>query len=185
VVKGALGDRPVVIKRYNIKNWRHAIGRSLRSTRAEHSWRMAHLLEIMGIDSLRPVALLERRRGPLRGTAYFISTWIDAPDLLSLGTQRALDDAELLALDSLLRQMATARISHGDFKANNLLVRADRMAIIDLDSMRRHASASSFRQAFERDLKRLLRNWTNADPTFAQVARIVDARIAGLPSNSR
>jgi Ser/Thr protein kinase RdoA (MazF antagonist) len=101
---------------------------------------MAHLLEILGIDGLRPVALLERRRGPLRGIAWFVSTWIDAPDLLSVGMQRKLCEAELAALDTLLRQMLAARLSHGDFKANNLLLRDDRLAIIDLDSMRPHDS---------------------------------------------
>jgi tRNA A-37 threonylcarbamoyl transferase component Bud32 len=181
VVKGALNGRPVVIKRYNIKNWRHAIGRSLRMTRAEHSWRMAHLLEILGIDSLRPVALLERRRGPLRGVAYFISTWIDAPDLLSVGMQRPLSDAELLALAALLRQMIAARLSHGDFKANNLLLRDDQLAIIDLDSMRRHSSAETFQRAFARDLKRLQRNWPDDSAVFAQVA----ATIAGIPTGAQ
>lgn len=181
VVKGLLNGRPVVVKRYNIKNWRHAMSRSLRKTRAEHSWRMAHLLEILGLDSLRPVALLERRRGPLRGTAYFISTWIDAPDLLSVGTQRKLSAAELLALDALLRQMIAARLSHGDFKANNLLVRDDHLAIIDLDSMRRHDSPEKFQRAFARDLNRLLRNWPEENPVFAQVAEQVAATTAGIP----
>lgn len=174
VVKADIDGRPVVIKRYNIKNWRHAIGRGLRRTRARHSWRMAHLLEIMGIDSLKPVALLERRTGPLRGTAYFISTWIDAPDLLAVGAQRPLDDAELRALDALLRAMALARLSHGDFKANNLLVRQQRLAVIDLDSMRRHAQPARFQAAFRRDLRRLLRNWPADSAVTGQVAMVVD-----------
>ena len=177
VAKGRIDGRAVVIKRYNIKNWRHAIGRSLRPTRAEHSWRMAHLLEIMGIDSLRPVALLERRRGPLRGTAYFVSTWIGAPDLLSVGAQRKLGAAELQALAALLRQMIAARLSHGDFKANNLLVHGERngesIAVIDLDSMRRHGSARRFQRAFARDLQRLQRNWPEENPVFAQVAAVI------------
>jgi tRNA A-37 threonylcarbamoyl transferase component Bud32 len=185
VAKGLLNGRPVVIKRYNMKNWRHAIGRSLRRTRAEHSWRMAHLLEIMGFDSLRPVALLEHKRGPLRGRAWFISTWLDAPDLLSVGAQRKLSDAELLALNALLRQMVAARLSHGDFKANNLLLRDDHLAIIDLDSMRRHSSAEKFRRAFARDLKRLQRNWTDDSPVAEQIAATVAGISADLPADTR
>lgn len=184
VVKGVLNGQPVVIKRYNLKNWRHAIGRSWRRTRAEHSWRMAHLLEILGLDSLRPVALLEHRRGPLRGRAWFISTWIDAPDLLSVGAQRKLSDAELLALNALLRQMVAARLSHGDFKANNLLLRGDHLAIIDLDSMRQHGSAEKFQRAFARDLKRLQRNWADDSPVAAQVAATVAGLLADLPADS-
>jgi serine/threonine-protein kinase RIO1 len=90
--------------------------------------------------------------------------------------QRKLCEAELAALDTLLRQMLAARLSHGDFKANNLLLRDDRLAIIDLDSMRPHDSTEKFRHAFERDLNRLLRNWPEDSAVFAQVA----ATIAGV-----
>jgi serine/threonine-protein kinase RIO1 len=104
-----------------------------------------------------------------------------------VGTQRSLDDAELLALDALLRQMVTARLSHGDFKANNLLLRDNHLAIIDLDSMRQHNSEEKFRRAFARDLKRLLRNWPEESPVFAQVAATIasmqaDTGVAPSPS---
>lgn len=180
VVRAHIDGRPVVIKRYNIKHWRHAIGRSLRRTRAAHSWRMAHLLEIMGIDSLKPVALLERRRGPLRSTAWFVSTWLDAPDLLAIGTQRGLDGTELQALENLLRALVQARLSHGDFKANNLLLCEDRIAVIDLDSMRQHGTAAQFRTAFRRDLRRLLRNWPDGSPVSIQVEALVARLTAEL-----
>jgi tRNA A-37 threonylcarbamoyl transferase component Bud32 len=184
VVKAMLDGKPVVIKRYNIKNWRHAASRSLRATRAEHSWHYAHLLELAGIDSLKPIALLERRCGPLRSTAYFICSWIDAPDLLAVGAQRALHAEELEALTALLLQMTTCRISHGDFKANNLLVRAASIAVIDLDAMQQHRSPRIFRRAFDRDLARLLRNWSEGSMARSQVEIVVAKVAAKLTDNS-
>lgn len=173
VVKAQMNGRPVVIKRYNIKNWRHAISRALRPSRAYHSWYYAHLLELAGIPGLRPVALLERRCGPLRGTAYFICEWIDAPDLLAVGKQRALSAAELSALKTLFVQMEKCRLSHGDFKANNLLVDNDRLVLIDLDAMVRHFSVTFFRQDFDRDLDRLRRNWPRGSSARAQIGTLI------------
>ncbi|HSB97406.1 MAG TPA: lipopolysaccharide kinase InaA family protein [Spongiibacteraceae bacterium] len=173
VVKTVFNGKPVVIKRYNIKNWRHAINRSLRPSRAEHSWRMAHMLELIGIDSLEPIALLEHRYGPLRSTAYFVSGYIDAPDLLTIGKQRALSDKEADSLQSTLLTMCTCRLSHGDFKANNLLVDREQIAVIDLDAMQRHRAQPTFSKALRKDVHRLLANWTPDQPARPQTERIV------------
>lgn len=184
VVSAIMNGRSVVIKRYNIKNWRHALSRAVRPTRAWHSWKYAHLLELIGIPSLKPVALLERRWGPLRGRAYFISEWIDAPDLLGTGRHRALSPAELGALKSILLQMEKCRLSHGDFKANNLLVTPEQIAVIDLDAMRRHREPRGFWRAFRRDLARLQRNWVEGEPAFSQIYALV-SEISALQQKSK
>ena len=175
VVKAALASTPVVIKRYNIKNWRHAISRALRPTRAEHSWRYAHLLELAGIASTRPIALLERRYGPLRSTAYFVCSWLDAPDLLATGQNRELNREELDHLQTLLISMRALRLSHGDFKANNLLLCADAIAVIDLDAMQEHADEQSWQRTFARDIARLQRNWPANSAITAQIGPVVTA----------
>ena len=179
VAKAVMNGKVVVIKRYNIKNWRHALSRSVRHTRAWHSWKYAHLLELIGIASLKPVALLERRWGPFRGEAYFVSECIEASDLLSVGRRRALSESEMNSLRSILLQMETCRLSHGDFKANNLLVAPSGIAVIDLDAMRRHYEPRGFWRAFRRDLARLQRNWVEGEPAFTPIYSLV-AEISAL-----
>lgn len=172
VVKAEINGRAVVIKRYNIKNWRHALARCLRPTRAMHSWIHAHMLEIIGIRSLIPVALLEQRVGPLHGKAYFIAEWIEAPDLLSHASDAPLNAQEAAALSSLLQQMQKCQLSHGDFKANNLLLDRGDIAVIDLDAMRRHRSARRFARALKKDLERLRRNWPQGSVLQTQIVAI-------------
>lgn len=179
VVRATMNGQAVVIKRYNIKNRRHALSRSMRNTRAWHSWKYAHLLELIGIPSLKPVALFERRWGPFRGKAYFISECIEAPDLLSIGRQRPLSTLELESLKSILLRMETCRLSHGDFKANNLLVAPSGIAVIDLDAMRRHYEPRGFWRSFRRDLARLQRNWVEGEPAFDQIYSLT-AEISAL-----
>ncbi len=185
VVKATLDGKPVIIKRYNIKNWRHAISRALRPTRAEHSWLYAHWLELAGIESMRPIAFIEKRFGPFRSTAYFVGSWVDGGDLLSVGQQRALTSTELIAVQELLDTMCTAQLSHGDFKANNLLLCGDRVALIDLDAMHEHTNIKSWCKAFRRDLSRLQRNWASDSQITAQIRPLVEfilRRIENTPS---
>lgn len=181
VVAAVLDGRPVVIKRYNIKSWRHGLSRALRPTRASRSWHHAHLLELIGLPATTPVALLERRWGPLRRQAWFVCDAVDGTDLLDIGQNRALDTAEYESLRAMLEQMITCRISHGDFKANNLLVSDSRIWLIDLDAMRRHRSRRGFERALRRDLARLRRNW----PRDAGISRQIEAMIAELPRHPR
>jgi len=178
VVKASMAGKAVVIKRYNIKSASHALRRSLRATRAEHCWDYSHLLEIAGISSLKPVAWLEQRRGPLRSTAYFICEWIDAQDLLQVGNQRTLNDDEIAALRALLQAMQMCQLSHGDFKANNLLLTqpaatAKSLCLIDLDAMRQHRNERRFQRAFAKDLARLQRNWDDQLPVHQQIAALL------------
>lgn len=173
VVKAELNGKPVIIKRYNIKNWRHALSRAWRPTRAEHSWLYAHWLELAGIESMKPIALIEKRFGGWRSTAYFAGSWIEGVDLLSIGQQRQLTDSELASLRTLLEIMRDALLSHGDFKANNLLLRENNIALIDLDAMREHSNKRSWRKAFERDLARLLRNWPSDSAIVSQLQSLI------------
>ncbi|MBW1746795.1 MAG: hypothetical protein JRJ25_11240 [Deltaproteobacteria bacterium] len=66
VALAEVNGKLLVIKRYNIKNFIHALKRYLRNTRAWTSWRNAHRLELLGIPTPKPIAFLERRWGPFR-----------------------------------------------------------------------------------------------------------------------
>ncbi len=69
-------DRHIlVVKRYNIKNFWHAISRCPRPSRAWRSWENAHRLSMIEIATPRPGALLEKRWGPFRSRAYFITEY--------------------------------------------------------------------------------------------------------------
>jgi tRNA A-37 threonylcarbamoyl transferase component Bud32 len=173
VVRAVLDGQPMVIKRYNIKNWRHAVSRCWRPSRAAHSWRFAHLLEIAGISSPPPVAVVERRWGWLRGRAWFVCAAVSGENLLALGERGALAPAIFESLRQLLLGLQRERISHGDFKATNFLVSGDAVTLIDLDAMRQHRSTAAFRRAFARDLRRLQRNWDAATPVRVQIDTLV------------
>lgn len=153
---------PVVIKRYNIKNVGHRLSRMWRASRAAVSWANAHRLQLLGLPTPQPIALLETRTVGLRGKAYFLSEYIQAPDLAE--SFNAITDkverAKLVkAVVQLCYRLYLLQISHGDFKATNIKVVAGQPILIDLDSMQQHRWEFFAKRAHVRDLQRLMQNW--------------------------
>lgn len=150
-----------VIKRYNIKSLSHLFGRLFRKTRASVSWSNAHRLKLLNIPTPAPIALYEKRYfGLLRGQAYFVSAYVDAPDMQTFFTQSATAPLLIQKTVTLFYRMHLLWLSHGDTKATNIKVfEGSQPMLIDLDSMRQHTSESTARRAHIRDLKRFMRNW--------------------------
>ncbi|MDR1425184.1 MAG: lipopolysaccharide kinase InaA family protein [Azoarcus sp.] len=155
----------LVIKRYNIKNNVHAFSRAWRPSRAWHAWRAGHRLHFLGIDTPLPRALIEERLGPLRRRAWLVTDFHPGRNLIEhlapYVEAAAPPQAEGEALLQFVAMLHVWRISHGDFKATNLLwdEARRRIAVIDLDAMTRHASAYAYARAWRRDRARLLANW--------------------------
>ena len=131
----------------------------------------------LGIATHKPLALLEKRFLWLRRSAYLVTEYLPGPDILErfapYVASGAAPERELQALDQLFAELIRERISHGDFKGHNLFWHEDRWALIDLDSMCQHSSASSFAPAYARDRARFMRNWAPDSALY----RVIDQRL--------
>lgn len=174
---GDFANQRVVIKRYNIKNLWHGISRALRPSRAAVSWANAHRLIISNITTPKPLALIEDRWGCLRGRAYFLSAYVDAPDVTQFFAQQP--DVELQktaaqSLANLFLKLYLLRFAHGDCKASNIKIVHGEPVLIDLDSMCSYGacwlSNWRFEQAHVKDLKRFMKNW-QSDATVLVLLR--------------
>ncbi len=159
VAKVSVANRDLVVKRYNIKSFSHALLRAFRKTRAWNSWENSYHMEFLGIPSLKPLAMIERRIGPLRSTAYFVTEYIEGPDALDYLRTNKYADGEPEALANLLQYLSTSQISHGDLKATNFLMGSNGPVIIDLDAMRQLKDPAQFEKAFNKDIDRFMKNW--------------------------
>jgi tRNA A-37 threonylcarbamoyl transferase component Bud32 len=175
----------LLLKRYNIKGVGHWLRRFWRPSRAWHSWREGHRLELLGLATARPLAVLERRWCWLRARAYLVTDYLGGQDIISrfrpyvdaASPADALPANELQAVDNLFAGLLRERISHGDLKGTNLLWDGSRWALIDLDSMRQHTGDSSFKRAYARDRARFLRNW----PADSALHQLLDQRLPQVP----
>ncbi|WP_221627331.1 lipopolysaccharide kinase InaA family protein [Halopseudomonas xiamenensis] len=162
VTMATVGGREVVVKRYNIKGFGHWLTRFWRPSRAWHSWLAAWRLQFLGIATPTPLAMIERRIGLWRRQAWLISEYCPGPNLLQqLGeTGAAVPDSTTAdALLGVFQQVVDAGISHGDFKATNLLWHDRQVVLIDLDVMQAHRSEAGRRKAWAKDRARFIRNW--------------------------
>ncbi|SEK50209.1 Lipopolysaccharide kinase (Kdo/WaaP) family protein [Atopomonas hussainii] len=176
VARVEVDGRPLLVKRYNIKNTAHWLKRCWRPSRAWHSWIEGNRLLHLGIATPTPLAVIERRSWGLRRTAYLITEYCPGGDIIArfdpAGQQLPPDD-ELAALAQLLTQMKAQRLSHGDLKGHNVFWMASGFGLIDLDAMQQHRCQRRFAKAFARDRARLLRNWPSDSPLHKQLDHVL------------
>ena len=162
------GGRKIVVKRYNIKNLRHGLGRALRKSRAALSWANTYRLRIAGIATAAPVAMLEQRWDFIRRRAWFLAEYVAGPDVGAWMAEASPPQRQLVAMNvaRLLHKMQSLRFAHGDLKATNIKIIDMQPVLIDLDSLKQYRCDWLFQRRHARDLQRLLRNWENDAPTL-------------------
>ena len=158
-----IDQRKLVVKRYNIKNFWHGLGRAWRPSRAVQAWSHAYRLRLKDIATPAPVAVMERRAGRLRQEAYLLTEYVEARDAAAFFADVTISVEQrqqvALAIASMFHQLFCLRLEHGDCKASNVLVQGLQPMLIDLDSMRQHACLMRFRRRHVRDLRRFMKNW--------------------------
>jgi tRNA A-37 threonylcarbamoyl transferase component Bud32 len=160
VARVTLRDRQLVIKRCNIKSFWHRLWRCWRESRAFVSWREGNRMLALGLETAKPLAVIEERVFWLRGRAWLVLEHVEGENAL-VRLKNPEQRREIGALQVLFAELQAARLSHGDMKGTNLIWReaSGRWALIDLDAMQSHRCEFSFRRANRRDLARLLKNW--------------------------
>ncbi|MEQ8858386.1 MAG: lipopolysaccharide kinase InaA family protein [Pseudomonadales bacterium] len=174
VIRVPLGAGSCVVKRYNLKGPWHALRRNLRGmTRFRRSWVYGQALNLLEIPGARPLALMERRFGPLRGVAYLILSDLGSTDLAGEVDRVGLADERLEQVVQLFRSLQAAGLSHGDTKATNFLVSGGKLHLVDLDAMRDGA------HGLADDAARFLDNFAHL-PEVRERVRIALAKVPGI-----
>ena len=157
-----IGNREVVVKRYNLKNSLHAFRRALTRSRASRSWQNAHRLRAYHIPTPEPIAMIEERRGVLRGRAWLITEVAEGTGA-NIYFRSARDDeatiASMARLAAVVNRFGVNGIAHGDMKATNFILNGENIQVIDLDSMWQPLFSWRLRGAIAKDRKRFMKNW--------------------------
>lgn len=160
--KVIVGGKTFTIKRHNLKSFWHQVKRALSTSRAAKNWRNVHYLAAIDVNTLKPVAMLEKRFGPFRRESYFISEHVEADHLEKFfADSPSKEKIEIVAknIKELFSKLAIAHIAHGDTKGTNFLVVDNNPLLLDLDALRMYRLYWRWQHAAKRDWNRFLENW--------------------------
>ncbi|MCB1648960.1 MAG: hypothetical protein H7A05_07930 [Pseudomonadales bacterium] len=173
VAKVMIDGKPYVLKRYNIKSFWHRIRRLFQPSRAWVCWRNAHMLEMLGIATPKPLLMMEWRFGSLRREAYFLCEYVEGEDALHLLEKAPINSPAwsqaLEQFKALFRVLRDYGIVHGDMKATNFLLTDRGLTVLDLDGMYQESDQRRFAKASAKDLQRFAKNWENDSERTQQV----------------
>lgn len=177
VVESQSQQGGVVFKRFNARSKFHLIKRLFRKTRARRCWRMAQHFSAVGIPVAKPLMMLEKRFGPMKFDAFYVTEYIaGAPllDLLPSLNEQELNRA-LQSIESIFTIFKNKRLSHGDMKATNLIWFEGQVYLIDLDASRHHKLDLTWRSANNRDKRRFLKNWQSDTALYGRIESMLDS----------
>ncbi|MEQ8280382.1 MAG: lipopolysaccharide kinase InaA family protein [Deltaproteobacteria bacterium] len=146
-VRVQAGDFDLVLKRVpadHIRWWASPVA-VFQGSRARRAFEWSHRLRAFGITTPRPLAYLERRRGPRFAPSLFVAEYVEAPTLERLRDAGLEDTDKRQLIDrvaGLLATMHARRLLHADFHVGNVLVAPEALYVLDLESMRPYGRRS-------------------------------------------
>ena len=151
----------LIIKRYNPRSQLHKVKRAFRRSRASRCWAMSYAFNRADLNVAQPIMMYERRVGPIRTDAYFVSKDLQGEELLSALPNMCDEQRQKVftALRNAFIQMRKHKLTHGDMKASNLLWVGGELFFVDLDAAKQHKTKSSWKISHNKDVKRFLKNW--------------------------
>ena len=153
----------LIAKHYRKSTIKRLIRNTFEQTRAYRSWTYAHFMKEHGIETPEPLAYIEEKRMGVIRKAWYVSRFDESVtcDNYFLHTESitpAMANMVMAIVDMFFR-LRECQLSHGDFKASNLLLSEKAPSLIDLDSMKFHTNDKTAERMWRRDIKRFMDNW--------------------------
>ena len=157
-------SKKYVLKQYVEQSRRHALKRTVQSSRASLTWKFTQRLADSGVATPRPVACIENRWGPLRRDSFLMYPYVEGRTLRSWLAGEAKNSPLMLnqfwqQLEELWLHLVRLRVSLADTNLNNFIVcPAGQLWLIDLDKSRFHRLAFVAARQRARGWNQLLRS---------------------------
>ena len=169
IVKLKINDRYFYIKKYRIKSFFHAFSRLLKETRAFNSWSALHWINMIGINTPKPILCYESNGLLGARTSFLITEEINGERLDRALENNINQDFVVAKIQSFFKRMQWIRFSHGDTKTSNFFINQKKLTVFDLDSAKRNFLSFNFRKAILRDKMRFLRSIENFDTLHSKL----------------
>jgi tRNA A-37 threonylcarbamoyl transferase component Bud32 len=120
--------------------------------------------------------MLEKRCGPFRRKAYFISEYLDGPHAANFFREADLHEKSAVArrIADIFKSLKSAGISHGDMKATNILIHQHESVLIDVEGICAHHIRRRFLSAHRKDIERFFQNWKDLPEVSRMFEKLMD-----------
>lgn len=163
LTKVSIDSKNLIIKRFNNKNLYDWMTKCpFRSSKAYRSWYYAFELKKKGVETIEPIALIEKRVGPFWTQTYLITEYVEGETL-----HESLYDLEGSSYQNVSEKITQIldifykmRWLHRDFISQNILITKQGVAIIDLDEMHSYTFNNNFfkKKFFKKHLTKFLKS---------------------------
>lgn len=156
VVKVRVDDeKDIVIRRDNAVSPFKFLKRLFQKSRSRKIWENAQLLNSLGLNTIKPLALIEDYRFLFRVGSYVVYEYIGGTTLKDyyLDPDISFSSKEKMAEKSVasIKSWHSLGITHGDPKSSNILVSRNDLFFIDTEDIKRHKHRWRKRHALARD----------------------------------
>ena len=155
----------LVIKRYNIKSFKHFIKLQFIKSRGKNSWQISNALQLINIPCPKPYFYYEKKFLFFRLGSYFAMEKINGIDIVSYQESiKKNSDTKVLKekIFKLFDKFIYFKFIHGDFKKTNILVdNKMKISMIDFDKSFFSMSQSIYNYKIKNQIARFLSNWKN------------------------
>ena len=148
---------------YKRTSFRNVIRNTLSQTYAQHCWHFAHKLRSLGLGTPEPLAYIEEKKVGFNYRSWYICRYDEGIScanyfLHSASFTPAMANTAAAIVDMFI-ELKNNQMSHGNIKANNLLISVNRLSLIDLHCMDYQPDSQKAEQMWRQDIGRFMENW--------------------------
>jgi len=156
-----LGD--LTAKYKSNDNLKQMLVKSLGQKSARRNWLYAHFLLQHHIATPEPLAYLQSKKMALNYQSWYICRYEEGLSceeyfLNSPSFTPSMRNTVSAIVDMFIT-LRECQVSHGNFKASNILILQNRPSLIDLDLMSYHATKGKAERKWREDLHFFMENW--------------------------
>lgn len=177
VFKTSIEGKSYVIKRYNFRNLKHRVKLQLRTSHAYRSYQYAHYLKEIGVRTIEPIAVIQKKKACFKLESYFISRYeVGIPGCVYFNDDslhKATWPQTLIQISKMTEQLKQHQISHGDYHFGNFLIVNTTPLLLDYDRIQQISSENKFKKLHQKDIanfKRYLERNANASAEFQKIS---------------
>ena len=159
VVAVDLPKHSIFIKKFQVKGIFHYLRKFFSRTRAIRAWEASHWLNIVGIRTITPLAVIETYDVFTTKESYLITLKQSGKRLDQIEITSLLENLIPNRMSALIKRLNWLGFSHGDAKGSNFFFDNKSLIVSDLDDCKKRPFQFILKKKLSKDKKRILKSF--------------------------